>query len=128
MDKSGPDGAETWNGWFGIGLPRCPPGTDPEIMQLPGFLRRNLAETPKLPEDGATRGSAARGCIIGCLAALFIWFVPIPVATIVWVFDLKGPFGDYMILALPFLLMLPIVGAIIAEQRGRRHRTNSCQR
>ena len=85
-------------------------------MQLPGFLRRELAETPELPEDGATRGYAARGCIIGCLAALVFWGVPIPVATIVWAFDLKGPFGDYMILAMPFLLTLPIVGAIIAEQ------------
>jgi hypothetical protein len=97
-------------------------------MQLPGFLRRDLTETPELPEDGATRGSATRGCIIGCLAALFFWFVPIPVATIVWVFDLKGPFGDYMLLALPCLLMLPITCAIIAEQWGRRHGTNSCRR
>jgi hypothetical protein len=97
-------------------------------MQLPGFLRRDLTETSELPADGATRGYATRGCIIGCLAALFFWFVPIPVATIVWVFDLKGPFGDYMIGALPFLLILPIVGAIIGEQHGRRNRTNSCQR
>jgi hypothetical protein len=97
-------------------------------MQLPGFLRRDLTETPELPEDGATRGYGTRGCIIGFLAALFFWFIPIPVAMIVWVFDLKGPFGDYMLLAMPCLLMLPIVGAIIAEQRGRRHRRNSCQR
>jgi hypothetical protein len=97
-------------------------------MQLPGFLRRDLTETPELLEDGSTRGYATRGCIIGCLAALFFWFIPIPVAVIVWLFGFKGPFGDYMLLAMPCLLMLPIVGAIIAEQWGRSHSTNSCQR
>jgi hypothetical protein len=70
-------------------------------------------------------GYATRGCIIGCIAALFFWFVPIPVATIVWLFDLKGPFGDYMLMAIPFFLTLPIIGAGIAKLCGRLHGTNS---
>jgi hypothetical protein len=97
-------------------------------MQLPGFLRKDLTEIRELPEDGATRSYATRGCIIGCLAALVFWFIPIPVAMIVWVFGLKGPFGDYMLLAIPYFLVLPIVGAITAKQRARRHGMNSCQR
>jgi len=56
-----------------------------------------------------------RGGVIGCLAALFFWFVPIPVVMIVWLFELKGPFGDYMLMAIPFLLTLPIIGALIGD-------------
>jgi hypothetical protein len=97
-------------------------------MHLPGFLRNDLTEIRELPEDGATRAHATRGCIIGCLAALVVWFIPIPVAMIVWVFGLKGPFGDYMLLAIPYFLMLPILGAIIAKRWARRHGMNSCQR
>ncbi|MFI5456051.1 MAG: hypothetical protein ACHRXM_11435 [Isosphaerales bacterium] len=96
-------------------------------MQLPGFLKRDPTEGPDLPEDRAGSGYATRGCMIGCLVALFSWFIPIPVATIVWVFDLKGPFGDYMLMAIPFFLALPIIGAGIAELFRRRHGTNSCE-
>ena len=42
-------------------------------------------------------------------------------AAIVWLFDLPGPFGDTMLLAAPFYLALPIIGAGIAEWLGRRH-------
>ncbi len=65
-----------------------------------------------------------RGCLVGSLAALFIWFVPIPVAIIVWVFDLNGPFGDYMLMAIPFILALPIIGALIGDQSRRKRGTD----
>jgi len=89
-------------------------------MQLPGFLRQDPSEAPELPEDGATGGYATRGCLIGCLAALFFWFVPIPVAITVWAFDVKGPFGDDMLMAIPFFLALPIIGAGLGKLFGRR--------
>jgi hypothetical protein len=79
-------------------------------MQLPGFLIRDPSEGPDLPEEASRRAYATRGCVIGCIAALFFWVVPIPVATIVWVFGLKGPFGDYMLEAVPCFLALPLVG------------------
>jgi hypothetical protein len=97
-------------------------------MQLPGFLKRDPTAGPQFPEDPAGRGYATRGCIISCIAALFFWFIPIPVATIVWVFDLNGPFGDYMLMAIPFFFAVPIIGAGVAKLFGRRHRTNSCNR
>jgi hypothetical protein len=89
-------------------------------MQLPGFLRRDPSEHAQLPEDGASRGNAMHGCLIGCFTAFCFWFVPIPVAIIVWVFELKGPFGDYMLMAAPILLSLPIIGAATAGLSGRR--------
>lgn len=57
---------------------------------------------------------AKRGFIIGCFAALCFWIVPVPVGVIVWCFDLNGPFGDYMLMTLPFIVTLPIIGAGIA--------------
>jgi hypothetical protein len=89
-------------------------------MQLPGFLTRDPSERAELPEDGASRGCATHGFLIGCFTALCLWFVPIPVVIIVWVFDLKAPFGDYMLMAAPILLSLPIIGAAFAGLSGRR--------
>jgi len=97
-------------------------------MRLPGFLRRDPSDEPELPDDRVRNGYVMRGCVVGCLAAIFFWFIPIPVATIVWMFDLKGPFGDYMLRAIPFYLALPIIGAGVADLFGRWHRTNSCRR
>ncbi len=62
-------------------------------------------------EDTSRKGYAARGAMIGCLAALFLWWIPIPVGVIVWMFGLKGPFGDYMLTAIPCLLALPLLGS-----------------
>jgi len=84
-------------------------------MHLPGFLTREASEGPQLPKERGSRGYAVPGGIFGCLAALFFWFVPIPVIAIVWLFDLTGPFADYMLMAIPFLLMLPIIGAVIGD-------------
>jgi hypothetical protein len=58
--------------------------------------------------------------MIGCVAALFFWFIPVPVAIIVWAFDVKRPFGDVMLMAIPFYLALPIIGAASAELLGGR--------
>jgi hypothetical protein len=66
--------------------------------------------------------------MIGCLVALYFWFLPVPMAIIVWVFDLKGPFGDYMLGAMPFFLMLPFVGALIGDVLKHRRGTESCHR
>lgn len=62
-------------------------------------------------EDTSRKGFAVRGALLGCLAAIFFWFVPIPVAAVVWLFDLRGPFVDYMLAAIPGFLALPVVGA-----------------
>ena len=65
-------------------------------------------------KDTSGKGYAARGAWIGCLAAMLFWWIPIPVAVIVWLFGLKGPFGDYMIAAIPCFLALPLLGSGIA--------------
>ncbi len=72
-------------------------------------------------EDTPRKGYAARGSLIGCMAAIFFWWVPIPVVVIVWLFGLKGPFGDYMLMAIPGFLALPFVGGGIGLF-VRRHR------
>jgi len=61
-------------------------------------------------EDTSPKGYAARGALIGCLAAIFFWWIPIPVIVIVWMFGLKGPFGDYMLAAIPCFLAFPLLG------------------
>ena len=66
------------------------------------------------PEDTSRKGYAARGAWFGCLSALVFWFVPIPVAAIVWLFDVQGPFVDHMLMAIPFYLALPLIGGGIA--------------
>jgi hypothetical protein len=84
-------------------------------MQLPSFLRLDASETIEFSEDidGKSHGYAKRGCTLGCLFAIYFWFVPLPVAVIVWLFGLNGPFGDYMLGAIPFFLALPLVGGVI---------------
>jgi hypothetical protein len=58
------------------------------------------------------------GCALGCVLALLLWFFPLPVALIVWLFDLKGLFADYMYLALPVLALLPVVfGYLVGRVR-----------
>jgi len=90
-------------------------------MRLPGFLKRGQSEGNPFPDDRVIQGYAARGCLIGLVVALFLWVVPIPVVIVVWLFDLKGPFSDYMIMATPFFVILPILGVGIAQRYGRRH-------
>lgn len=97
-------------------------------MLLPNFLRRDSSEGPNLAENWLPSGSyATRGCVIGCFAAIVFWFVPIPVGALVWMFDLKGPFVDYMLTAIPFFLALPLIGAGVGKlldlkRVTRRHR------
>ena len=55
------------------------------------------------------------GCALGCILAILLYVFPFPVAVIVWWFDLKGPFGDYMLMVLPLLLLLPFVCAILGR-------------
>ena len=91
------------------------------ITQLPGFLKRDLTQEPPFVEDwdGRSRGYTARGCFIGASLAVLFWFVPIPVAIVVWIFGLSGPFVDYMLMAIPFFIALPVIGAWIGELYGR---------
>jgi hypothetical protein len=76
------------------------------IMQVPGFLRKDPTQVPGLPEeeDGRSRGYGVQGCLLGAIVAVLLWFVPLPVAVVVWVLGLKGPFGDYMLMAIPFFI------------------------
>jgi hypothetical protein len=97
-------------------------------MQLPVFLKRDPTEGPELLDDRASGGLATRGLIIGCLAAVIMWFIPIPVAIFVWAFNIRRPFGDTMLLSIPFLLVLPIIGGGIAQVIRRRAGANSSSR
>jgi hypothetical protein len=74
-----------------------------------------------LLEDTSRNGYARRGASIGCLTAVIFWWIPIPVAAIVWLFDLKGPFVDYMFAAIPVFLALPLVGCVIGLLVRRRN-------
>ena len=94
-------------------------------MKLPVFLKRNPTEGPEFSDNRPSGGIATRGWVIGCLAALLIWFIPIPVAIVCWVFGIKGPFGDTMLMSVPFLLALPIIGAVITAMIRRRAGTDS---
>jgi hypothetical protein len=51
---------------------------------------------------------------------MVLWFVPIPVIVVVWLLGLKGPFGDYMLTAIPFFAALPLVGAGIGAIHGHK--------
>jgi hypothetical protein len=63
-------------------------------------------------EEGQYGGTQARkGCWFGTIAAAAIYVFPIPVALIVWIFDLKVWFGDYMLMTILFLMILPQIGA-----------------
>src|SRR5437868_6766162 len=92
------------------------------IMHVPGFLRQDSTQGPAFPEEGESRshGYAARGCLIGLILSIVFWFVPIPIAAVVWVLGLKGPFGDFMLIAIPFYIALPLIGAVIGELAGRK--------
>jgi hypothetical protein len=94
------------------------------IMQLPAFLKRDLTQEPPFLEDGGgrSRGYAVRGCLIGASLAVLFWFVPIPVAIVVWIFGLSGPFVDHMLMAIPFFVALPIIGAGVGELYGHFRR------
>lgn len=90
-------------------------------MRIAGFLKRNPTTEP-LPREAAHRGSrayAAQGCLAGCLFAILLWIVPIPVVIVVWIFALNGPFGDYMLMAIPYFVALPAIGAAIGALYGR---------
>src|ERR1035441_7619017 len=83
------------------------------IMQAPGFLKQDPTQEPTSPQEGddGSRGYAVRGCLLGSILAILFWFAPIPVALVVWVLRLKGPFGDYMLMAIPFFITLPLIGS-----------------
>jgi hypothetical protein len=91
-------------------------------MQLPGFLKQHPTEDPPFPgaRVGERGGYAARGCLIGTILAILCWFVPVPVAAVVRVLGLTGPFGDYMLMAIPYFIALPLIGAGIGAG-WRRH-------
>jgi hypothetical protein len=45
-----------------------------------------------------------------------------PVALIVWLFDLKGLFADYVHMSIPFLMVLPLIGAGLGSYIKRPNR------
>lgn len=60
------------------------------------------------------------GCLCGCIVALILWLLPLHVAVVVWLFDLKGLFADYMYIALPFHLLLPAATGWLGQWLGDR--------
>jgi hypothetical protein len=62
----------------------------------------------------------ATGFKIGCVFAVVLYFYPVPVALIIWWFDLPGLFADYMYIAMPFLAMIPFLGWIVEAFVRRR--------
>jgi hypothetical protein len=92
------------------------------VNQTPSFLKQDPTQEPPLANsgEGTGRGYTLRGCLLGAILATSLWFVPIPVAVVVWVFGLKGPFVDYMLMATPFFVALPLIGAEIGELYGRK--------
>lgn len=70
-------------------------------------------------ENTSRKGYAARGAMIGCCVAAVFWCIHVPIVVIVWLFDLKGPFGDYMLAAIPCFLALPLIGSGIGLLAGR---------
>jgi len=77
---------------------------------------------PPLPDGGEYTGDgrALRGCLLGLILAVALWFVPIPVALVVRVLGFHGPFVDAMLMAIPFYLAIPLIGAAIGSRWGRR--------
>jgi hypothetical protein len=65
-------------------------------------------------------GCALAGCGFGCVAAMVLWFFPLPVIVAIWLFDLKGLFSDYMYMAVPFFALLPAGFGWIGWYWGRR--------
>jgi hypothetical protein len=61
------------------------------------------------------RTCAIHGLVIGVLLMIVTWFFPIPIAILVLLFDIKRPFGDIMLVAMPFILAIPVVGATIGS-------------
>jgi hypothetical protein len=70
-------------------------------------------------ENTSRKEYTVRGALLGSSAAMFLWWIPIPVVVIVWLFGLKGPFGDYMLAAIPCFLALPALGSGIGFLAGR---------
>jgi hypothetical protein len=91
-------------------------------MRAPPFLNGGPAQEPAFLSrgEGGSGRFAARGCLLGSTLAIVLWFVPIPVAVMVWVLGLRGPFVDYMVLAIPFFVALPLIGAMIGAVYGHK--------
>ena len=47
------------------------------------------------------------------------WFVPLPIAAIVYLFGITHPFGDVMLFCIPFFLLIPVIGAFIGSRIRR---------
>jgi hypothetical protein len=50
--------------------------------------------------------------MVGCQQ----WFVPLPVAAVVYLFGMTHPFGDVMLFCIPLFLLIPVIGAIIGSR------------
>jgi hypothetical protein len=59
------------------------------------------------------------GCQLGCVSAILLYFYPLPVGLIVWLFELNGLFADYMYVALLVFALLPFAGYAIGARYSR---------
>lgn len=64
------------------------------------------------PPSGGCAG-ATIGMAVGCAVAGVCWFLPFPVILVVWLLDIRHPFGDIMCMMIPVYMMLPLLGALI---------------
>jgi len=90
-----------------------------------GFKRRNRA-SPRSHHPLECRcmndhrnNCTFRGLIIGIVVMIVIWFVPLPVAAVVYLFGITHPFGDVMLFCIPLFLLIPVIGAIIGSRIRR---------
>jgi hypothetical protein len=56
-----------------------------------------------------------RGLIIGLIAMIALWVLPVPVAAFVWIFGIERPFVDVMVTMIPIYIAMPVVGAVLGS-------------
>jgi hypothetical protein len=61
------------------------------------------------------RTYAIHGMVAGVLLMIVTWVFPIPVAILVYLLDIRLAFVNVMFIAIPFILAIPFVGAIIGS-------------
>jgi hypothetical protein len=54
---------------------------------------------------------ALHGFMLGGLIVIVTWFLPIPIAIIINILNIRRPFGDIMLISVLFLGTIPLIGA-----------------